>query len=118
MAKKRIHVNQHVIRANIRDDDVSPPITVKHRKNNYYGSRVEVLGPSVLIYSPKKPLLSCGARLILECGGIPDIKENYRAIDGALFSGVVCEDCNLVALHFSTQSGINLWNEMVLEWID
>ena len=67
VAKKRIHVNQHVIRANIRDDDVSPPITVKHRKNNYYVSRVEVLGPSVLIYSPKKPLLSCGARLILEC---------------------------------------------------
>lgn len=60
-----------------------------------------------------EPILDCP-----DCGGIPDIKENYRDIDGSLFSGVVCEDCNLVALHFTTQSGINLWNEMVQEWID
>lgn len=59
------------------------------------------------------PILDCP-----DCGGIPDIKENYRAIDGALFSGVVCDECNLVALNFTTQSGINLWNEMVQEWID
>ena len=67
MAKKRIHVNQHVIRRNAKQGTDDPPITVKHGKNNHYGSRVEVLGPSVLIYSAHKPLLSCGARLILEC---------------------------------------------------
>ena len=51
-----------------------------------------------------------------DCGDIPDIKEYYREIAGVMFSGVVCENCNLAALHFSTQSGIHLWNEMVQEW--
>jgi len=51
-----------------------------------------------------------------DCGGTPDIKEYYRAIEGIMFSGVVCEECDLAALHFNTQSGIHLWNEMVREW--
>jgi len=50
-----------------------------------------------------------------DCGDAPDIKEYYRKIEGVLFSGVVCETCNLAALHFSTQSGMTLWNEMVQE---
>tara|TARA_R110000824_G_scaffold225667_3_gene413358 strand:+ start:1553 stop:1795 length:243 start_codon:yes stop_codon:yes gene_type:complete len=66
-AKKKIHVNQHVIRRNLGLGTDDPPITMKYRGENIYGSRIEILGPSTLIYSAHKPLLSCGARLILEC---------------------------------------------------
>ena len=51
-----------------------------------------------------------------DCGGVPEIKEYYRTIEGVMFSGVACEECDLVALHFNTESGIRLWNEMVSEW--
>ena len=67
MAKKRIHVNMHVIRSNTKNNASDPPITVKFRGSNYYGSDIRILGESRLLYSPHKPLLSCGARLILEC---------------------------------------------------
>lgn len=64
--KKKIHVNMHVIRKNIKHGTNEPPITVKCGKENHYGSEIEIMGASKLIYSAHKPLLSCGARLILE----------------------------------------------------
>ena len=64
--KKKIHVNQHVIRRNVKNETDEPPITIKCGRENYYGSEVEIQGPSKLVYSPHKPLLGCGARLILE----------------------------------------------------
>lgn len=63
---KRIHVNMHVIRKNAKEGAAEPPITVKCGKENHYCSEVEILGASKLIYSPHKPLESCGARLILK----------------------------------------------------
>ena len=63
--KKRIHINQHVIRANKKSGTNDPAITVKTSKNNYYANRVEIGGPSSVIYSPDKPL-SCGARVWVE----------------------------------------------------
>ena len=65
--KKTIHVNQHVIRRNSKHKTAEPPISVKVGKENHYGSEVFICGSSSLKYSPHKPLLSCGARLILEC---------------------------------------------------
>lgn len=65
---KRIHVNQHNIRANKKDQGNRPTITVKTYKHNLYGHEVEILGPSKLIYSPEKPL-SCGARVWIETKG-------------------------------------------------
>lgn len=61
----RIHVNQHVIRANKKTGAHDPPLTVKHAKMNFRAHEVEILGPSKLVYRPNKPL-SCGARLWLE----------------------------------------------------
>jgi hypothetical protein len=61
----RIHINQHVIRANKKHDRQDPPITVKHGRKNTYCSSVEIHGPSKVVYSPCKPL-SCGARLWIE----------------------------------------------------
>lgn len=62
---KRIHVNQHVIRRNLRDHDFAPPITVKTSSVNIRCFGVQIDGPSRLVYSPEKPL-SCGARLWVE----------------------------------------------------
>jgi len=63
--KKRIHVNQHVIRKNHKTGERKPTVTVKTYKHNIYGHKVDILGPSSVIYSPDKPL-SCGARLWIE----------------------------------------------------
>jgi hypothetical protein len=63
--KKRIHINQHVIRANKKNGTNDPAITVKTSKENVYAHGVDIDGPSSVIYSPDKPL-SCGARVWIE----------------------------------------------------
>ena len=63
--KTIIHVNQHKIRSNIKNDVVEPVLTIKSYKSNIYAHEVEILGPSKIVYSPKKPL-SCGARVWIE----------------------------------------------------
>jgi len=62
--KKRIHINQHHIRANAKGEDL-PVITVKTYKENHKVNSVEIQGPSTLVYSPDKPL-SCGAKVWIE----------------------------------------------------
>lgn len=62
---KRIHVNQHVMRKNLKTGRTDPPITVQYKGHSYRGDRACVDGPSELVYRPKKPL-SCGARLFIE----------------------------------------------------
>jgi len=65
--KTYIHVNQHVIRANKKHDKNDPVITIKSGKNNTYCHEVEILGPSKVIYGGNdKPLLNCGARVVIE----------------------------------------------------
>ena len=63
--KKRIHINQHVIRANKKNGTNDPAITVKTYKRNTYAHRVEIGGASTVVYSPDKPL-NCGARVWVE----------------------------------------------------
>jgi len=46
-----------------------PVITIKQGKKNTYCNQVEILGPSKIIYcgvGDEKPLLSCGARVVIE----------------------------------------------------
>jgi len=62
---KRIHVNQHRIKANKKHNLNDPVITVKTSKSNTYGHEVVINGPRKVIYSPDKPL-SCGARVWIE----------------------------------------------------
>jgi hypothetical protein len=65
--KKYIHVNQHVIRANKKHNEDNPVITVKQGSKNTYCHEVEIKGPSRVIYGGNdRPLLSCGARVIIE----------------------------------------------------
>lgn len=68
--KTKIHVNQHNIKSNKTKGTDLPVITVKQGKKNTYCNEVEILGPSRIIYGgsgeDSKPLLSCGARVIVE----------------------------------------------------
>ena len=61
---KRIHVNQHHIRANAKDGGDRPVLTVKTYKSNDYCNRVKFVSGEV-VHSPNKPL-SCGARVWIE----------------------------------------------------
>ena len=63
--KKKIHINQHKIRANKKNNTNDPVITVKTSKSNTYASEVDILGKSKLVYQPNKPL-PCGARVWIE----------------------------------------------------
>ena len=62
---KRIHVNQHNIKANAKDGGSRPPVTVKTSKQNHKCHNAVIYGRSVVRYSPDKPL-SCGARMWIE----------------------------------------------------
>jgi hypothetical protein len=63
--KKRIHVNQHIIRKNHKTGEREPVLTVKTYKDNTYCHEVLVDGPCKVVYSPDKPL-PCGARVWIE----------------------------------------------------
>jgi hypothetical protein len=63
--KKKIHINQHVIRSNKKNGTNNPVITVKTSKSNTYANEVEIFGKSKLVYSPIKPL-PCGAKVWIE----------------------------------------------------
>lgn len=63
--KTRIHVNQHKIRSNKKNNLNELVITVKTSKSNTYAHEVKIKGPSKIIYSPDKPL-SCGAKVWIE----------------------------------------------------
>lgn len=61
----RIHVNQHVIRANAKNGTRLPVLTVKRGRHNVYAMAAEVQGPCRIVYSPDAPL-PCGARVWVE----------------------------------------------------
>ena len=64
----RIHVNQHVIKANAKYGENNPIFTVKQGGKNTYAFNVKVKGEMELVYSPDKPL-SCGAKVWIETRG-------------------------------------------------
>lgn len=68
--KTKIHVNQHHIRSNKTKGTDLPVITVKQGRKNIYCNEVEIMGTSRIIYcglgAETKPLLSCGARVVIE----------------------------------------------------
>lgn len=63
--KKRIHVSQVNIRQNLKTGAREPIFTIVTSKGTRKAHYVRIQGPSVLIYSPEKPL-SCGARVWIE----------------------------------------------------
>ena len=73
-SKTFIHVNQHVIRSNKKHGKNDPVITIKQGSTNTYCHEVEIQGPSKIIYGGNdKPLLNCGARVVIETESNIDI---------------------------------------------
>lgn len=62
-----ITINRHTIAHNARHGDNQPPIAVRRTKSGKakYVHNVEIRGSSRLLYSPDKPVMKCGARLVL-----------------------------------------------------
>jgi hypothetical protein len=76
--RTKIHVNQHVIKKNIKTGEREPVITVKSGKTNTYGHEVlikDIAGNIVakVIYSPDKPL-ACGARVWIETNNQVEVR--------------------------------------------
>jgi hypothetical protein len=63
--KTIIHVNQHVIKSNSKNNTNDPVLIVKTYKENRYAHEVVINGPSKIVYNPDSPL-SCGARVWIE----------------------------------------------------
>ena len=66
---KKIHINQHHIRSNKTKETDLPVITIKYSGKNYYCNEIEIDGPSTVKYcgsGDQKPLISCGARVVME----------------------------------------------------
>tara|TARA_R100001510_G_scaffold24458_1_gene21493 strand:- start:232 stop:552 length:321 start_codon:yes stop_codon:yes gene_type:complete len=79
--KKYIHINQHKIKSNHKNNKREPVITVKTYNSNSYGHQVHILGECKVVYSPDKPL-SCGAKVWIETEAevitIPDFVSRVR----------------------------------------
>tara|TARA_R110000850_G_scaffold41482_1_gene106371 strand:- start:67 stop:309 length:243 start_codon:yes stop_codon:yes gene_type:complete len=70
MMKKIIHINQHIIRSNSKNNTNDPVITCKTYKSNEYANSLDIkdknnITIAKVIYSPDKPL-SCGAKVWIE----------------------------------------------------
>tara|TARA_R110002072_G_scaffold301426_1_gene481137 strand:+ start:331 stop:573 length:243 start_codon:yes stop_codon:yes gene_type:complete len=68
--KTVIHVNQHIIKRNAKNNDTDPVLTCKTYKNNEYAHEAIIYGQdgkeaARVIYSPDNPL-SCGAKVWIE----------------------------------------------------
>ena len=71
----RIHVNQHIIKANAKNGENNPIFTIKQGGKNTYAHNVKVVGELELVYSPDKPL-SCGAKVWIETRGDIEIDKS------------------------------------------
>ena len=87
----RIHVNQHVIKANAKNGENNPVFTIKQGGKNTYAHNVKVHGEMELVYSPDKPL-SCGAKVWIETRG--DIE-----LDGKKMSTLSSNDTKPVVIN-------------------
>jgi hypothetical protein len=90
--KTIIHVNQHKIRSNVKNNKNEPVLTVKNYKNNEYGHTAIIYGQDGLpaakvVYSPHNPL-SCGARVWIETTNNVDVVKKPQTL---LESVLSCE---------------------------
>lgn len=77
----RIHVNQHIIKANRTRGENNPPLTVKTYKDNRKAYTATIIGNdgmpvASVVYQPDNPL-SCGATVWVETTN-PVIVEDWR----------------------------------------
>ena len=96
----RIHVNQHVIKANAKNGENNPIFTIKQGGKNTYAHSVKVKGEMELVYSPDKPL-SCGAKVWIETRGNIEV-------DGEILSAYASDNSVLTKVNPTTSLAINL----------
>ena len=96
----RIHVNQHVIKANAKNGENNPIFTIKQGGSNTYAHNVKVKGEMELVYSPDKPL-SCGAKVWIETRGNIEV-------DGEILSAHASDNSMLTKVNPTTSLAINL----------
>ena len=105
--KKYIHINQHVIKSNHKNNKREPVITVKTYKSNTYGHQVHILGECKVVYSPDKPL-SCGAKVWIETDAevitIPDFVSRSRPM-----STPKKDNFDKKCLHEAIEKGHDWW---------
>ena len=85
----RIHVNQHVIKANAKYGENNPVFTIKQGGKNTYAFNVKVVGEMELVYSPDKPL-SCGAKVWIETKG--NIEVDSKILSASASSTISKDD--------------------------
>jgi hypothetical protein len=62
--KKIIHINRNIIQQNEKHGRKLPVCRIDMDGETWYGSRIEILGPSEMIYSQKTRLwANCGLKL-------------------------------------------------------
>ena len=96
----RIHVNQHVIKANAKNGENNPIFTIKQGGKNTYAHNVKVKGEMELVYSPDKPL-SCGAKVWIETKGNIEV-------DGEILSAYASDNSVLTKVNPTISLAINL----------
>lgn len=62
---KRIHVNQHIIKANRKNGESNPPLSIICGGKTTHHMSMKIRGEMEIIYSPQKPL-GCGAEIWME----------------------------------------------------
>lgn len=73
-----VSINGGRIRHNAVAKTFDPPIRIARSRNDTkpeYANEIKIHGPAQLIYSPGKPIMRCGARLVLmvDTGGHVEI---------------------------------------------
>lgn len=70
-----VNVNKHTIRRNAVNGTDEPPVRVSKGKSGLgsYCHELELPAGSKMIYSADKPILKCGARLVVECPTEPKV---------------------------------------------
>jgi hypothetical protein len=68
MKKAFISINSQAIRRNIKSKKKEPVIRIARSRSDskpIYASKINISGPSELIYSPTESIMRCGARMVL-----------------------------------------------------
>ena len=70
-----VNINKHVIASNAKHGTSDPPVRFCKGKagKQTYCHEVELPAGSRVIYSPDKPILKCGARLVIQCPDEPKV---------------------------------------------
>lgn len=70
---KYVSINAQTIRRNAVTGGEAAPIRIGKSKSDakpIYASEIEIVGPARLIYDPRKAIMRCGARMVLQCADV------------------------------------------------